>query len=187
MSRFVLISDVLLAAWPGLIWLTVVTEQAFWTLPLMGLVLVMRLWVLWRSAFPWRGLAMAVASVAVILIVFSVLLRSLGFLLYYPVLINFMLLVLFAGSLWTEAPIIERIARFRTPDLPPEAVRYTCRVTWVWMFFFALNGLVALHSCLAGDLNWWALWNGGIAYGAMGLLMACEYCVRRRVMRSIGA
>ena len=63
---------------------------------------------------------------------------------YYPVLVNAILLAVFAASLWRPPTVIERIARLREPDLPPAAVVYTRRVTIVWSVFFALNGAAAL-------------------------------------------
>jgi uncharacterized membrane protein len=100
---------------------------------------------------------------------------------WYPVLVNALLLGLFGASLRHGMPLVEGIARLSEPDLPPEAVAYTRRVTAVWCLFFLANGLVAASLTLWAPLAWWTLYNGLIAYLAMGLLFAGEWLVRQRV------
>jgi len=99
----------------------------------------------------------------------------------YPVLVNAVLLIVFAASLAHPPSMVERLARLREPDLDAHGVAYTRRVTQVWCGFFVLNGSIALATCLWGSDKTWALYNGLIAYGLMGLLMGGEWLVRRRV------
>jgi len=106
---------------------------------------------------------------------------SSALLLGYPVLINLALLGLFAGSLCSGMPIIERLARLQEPDLPPAAVRYTRKVTWLWVGFFTVNASIATGLALWAPLAWWTLYTGLIAYLLMGLLFAGEWLVRQRV------
>lgn len=103
---------------------------------------------------------------------------------FYPVLVNASLLLLFGLSLWRGPPVVERLARLQDPELPAEAITYTRRVTQIWCVFFALNGLIAVYTALFSSLPVWAWYNGGIAYGLMGLLFAGEWLVRRRIMRA---
>ncbi len=98
--------------------------------------------------------------------------------LYYPVLVNSALFVLFTVSLVRPPSVIERIARLRDPELPPAAVVYTRRVTIVWTVFFALNGATALYTALFTPLETWALYNGLIAYVLIGTLFAVEFAIR---------
>ncbi|MNO30044.1 hypothetical protein D3C76_199760 [compost metagenome] len=100
---------------------------------------------------------------------------------WYPVLINGFLLTLFGSTLLRGMPMVERLARLREPDLPPRAVRYTRRVTQVWCLFFLGNGLIAAALTLWAPLSWWTLYNGLIAYAAMGMLFAGEWLVRLRL------
>ena len=58
---------------------------------------------------------------------------------------------------------------------------YTRKVTQVWCGFFVLNGGLALGTALWASDATWALYNGLIAYGLMGVLFAGEWVVRRRV------
>ncbi|HBS79134.1 hypothetical protein [Stutzerimonas stutzeri] len=103
---------------------------------------------------------------------------------WYPVLISLALFGLFAGSLCTGMPIIERLARLSEPDLPPAAIRYTRQVTWVWLGYFIINAGIASGLALWAPLSWWTLYTGLIAYLLMGLLFAGEWLVRQRVRKA---
>jgi uncharacterized membrane protein len=99
----------------------------------------------------------------------------------YPVAMNLALLAAFAASLRRGPSAIERLARLREPQLPPAAVAYTRRVTQVWCAFFAANAAISAATAVWADDAGWALYNGLIAYVAMGVLMGGEWLVRRRV------
>lgn len=106
--------------------------------------------------------------------------------LFYPVLVNGFFLFWFGLSLKYPPPVIERLARLMDPELPPEGVRYTRQVTWVWCAFFLLNGAMAAVTVAVDDLELWTLYNGLISYLIMAGLMAGEYLLRRRIMRANG-
>ncbi len=99
----------------------------------------------------------------------------------YPVAVSAALLLLFGLSLWKGPTVVERLARLQEPNLDAHGVAYTRRVTQVWCGFFVLNGSLALATALWGSDATWALYNGLISYGLMGLLMGGEWLVRRRV------
>lgn len=99
----------------------------------------------------------------------------------YPALVNAVLLAVFATSLAFPPSAVERIARMTEPDLPPEGVAYTRRVTQVWCVFFVFNGVLALVTALWMSDRAWALYNGLIAYVLIGVLFSAEWLVRRRV------
>ncbi len=104
-----------------------------------------------------------------------------------PVWINLLLLLEFGGSLRGDTPIIERYARLQEPNLS-DAERSHCRATTVvWTVFFLVNGLVALVRGLWAYAEWWAIYNGGLAYGLMGLLLSGEFIVRKVRFRRYGA
>lgn len=104
---------------------------------------------------------------------------------YYPVIMNILMFVLFFTSLFRPPTVIERIARIGTPDLPATGIAYTRKVTIVWCGFFVLNGGMALYTVLGTSLGFWAVYNSLVSYSLMGLLLAGEYLVRRRVKRTI--
>jgi uncharacterized membrane protein len=103
----------------------------------------------------------------------------------YPVLMNAVMLAAFGTSLLHPPSLVERIARLREPDLPPEGVIYTRHVTQVWCLFFIINGGIAAYTALFASLAVWTLYNGLIAYLAMGALFMIEYLIRLRVMREV--
>jgi len=81
-------------------------------------------------------------------------------------------------SLIIGPPVIERFARLRHPDLPPQGVRYTRNVTRVWCLFFAVNGSIAAALALWGSWAWWTLYNGLISYVLMAALILGEWWLR---------
>ena len=104
----------------------------------------------------------------------------------YPVLVNAAMLSVFGYSLFVPPSMVEQFARRHQPDLPPQSVNYTRRMTQVWCIFFALNGAVAFVTALWASAAIWLLYNGFIAYLLMGLLFAGEYCFRRHFNRLNG-
>ena len=101
----------------------------------------------------------------------------------YPVAVNLALLASFGWSLRRPPTVIERMARLQEPDLPAYAVAYTRRVTQAWCLFFLLNAAVSSATALWATEAVWALYNGVIAYGLMGLMFAAEWLIRGRVRR----
>ncbi|EHY31561.1 MAG: hypothetical protein MSS13_04655 [Sutterella parvirubra] len=101
----------------------------------------------------------------------------------YPVFVNLLMLSIFGASLTQPESFIERLARLKTPDLPPEAVRYTRRLTMVWCAFFVANGGAALWTVWSGDDVLWALYNGFVSYLLIGALMGGEWLYRRFVLK----
>lgn len=102
---------------------------------------------------------------------------------FYPVMMNLGFLVLFASSLLSPPSFVERLARLREPDLPPEAIAYTRKVTQVWSVFFLFNGTIAAITALWAADEIWMLYNGFIAYLLIGALAGGEWLVRQRVRR----
>lgn len=99
----------------------------------------------------------------------------------YPILLSLMVAALFGFSLLFPPTLIERIARLREPELPPEAILYTRNITWAWTIFLLINAGISLATALYGTLAQWTLWNGGLSYLCMGLLFAIEWIIRKRV------
>lgn len=99
-------------------------------------------------------------------------------LLYYPVVINLSMLALFGYSLKHGPSMIERLARFKEPDLPDEAIPYLNRVTQIWCGLFILNGSIAFYTANYTSLEIWTLYNGFIAYLLIGSLLGGEWLYR---------
>jgi uncharacterized membrane protein len=98
---------------------------------------------------------------------------------FYPAAMSLGMLLLFGLSLIYPPSMVERFARIAEPDLPPEGVQYTRRVTQVWCVFFIVNGSAAAFTAVYASRESWALYNGFIAYLLMGALFAGEWIVRR--------
>lgn len=177
------LSGALLLAWPFLVWFGLAHNSLHWLVPLMTLLLVLRLSLARRTPGPIRFIIQSAALAGIVLCAGSSVLKSHQLLLFYPVVINAVMLCVFGVSLFTTMPLVERLARLQHPDLPPQGVLYTRRVTQIWCVFFIINGATALFTALRGDMALWTLWNGMIAYLLMGMLMAGEWLVRRRVIK----
>jgi uncharacterized membrane protein len=172
---------VLSLAYPLVVWFTLGHASPRWIALLLVALALARAWPT-REAF-W----LAAAAGATVLAAASAIGNRWGPLQLYPALVNLVLLTLFALSLWKGPSVVERLARLREPDFPPAAVRYTRRVTQVWCAFFIVNGTIATVTALWASPATWALYNGLLAYVAMGLLMGGEWLVRRRVRARIAA
>ncbi|HGS6877768.1 TPA: hypothetical protein ACMEVV_004926 [Klebsiella quasipneumoniae subsp. quasipneumoniae] len=178
-----LLTGILLLAWPFIIWFGLAHNSLQGLLPLMALMLFLRFRQTRRRAGALSVVTQIVAVAGMTLCIASYLLKTHQLLLFYPVVVNSVMLAVFGGSLWSTMPIIERLARLREPDLPERAVRYIRRVTQIWCAFFIINGGIALFTALYGDLSLWTAWNGMISYLLMGTLMAGEWLVRQRVIK----
>lgn len=146
---------------------------------LLSILLLIRL----AASYSRKHWTTPLLMVSIVYCVFVVWHNQLGALRLYPVLVNTLMLIVFAWSLYAPPTVIERLARLQHPDLPSSGVRYTRRVTQIWCGFFMLNGSIALITALWGSLKIWSLYNGLIAYVLMGLLFAVEYIVRLRTQK----
>ncbi len=126
-----------------------------------------------------RSLSMILAGIFLLLAIAQIP----GLMLYYPLLVNGLMLILFARSLYVGMPVIERFARLQRPDLPEEAIAYTRKVTVWWCGFFMVNGLITLGLILLGNVAWWAAYTGAISYGLMAGLFAGEWIYRRWILK----
>jgi uncharacterized membrane protein len=104
---------------------------------------------------------------------------------FYPAIANAAMLLLFSWTLLSPPSLIERIARIQHPDLPPEGIVYTRRVTQVWCAFFIVNGSIAFATALWGSFELWSLYNGLIAYLLMGILFVGEYIIRIKTQKHV--
>jgi uncharacterized membrane protein len=183
LSTIRLATGAIILAWPLLVSFGLTHNGLHWLLPVMALLLLARLLLVRKQPGPMRRVLQSVALAGIALCVASSMLKAHQLLLFYPVVVNAVMLAVFGGSLWSAMPLVERLARLTEPNLPPAGVRYTRQVTRIWCLFFIVNGLIALLTALQGDMRLWTAWNGVIAYLLMGSLMAGEWLVRRRLMK----
>nr|WP_162997931.1 hypothetical protein [Rahnella sp. Larv3_ips] len=177
------VTIVAIVAYPVAVWSGLKTWGIGILAPLLGLVFILRLLTFRGKLSQLTFFGKAIAAAGIVLVAISALLRETSLLLYYPVAVNTLLFILFFSSLRARQSVVERLARLSEPDLSPAGVIYTRRVTQVWCLFFVCNGFLALYTCLKGDVALWALYNGGVSYLLIGLLMGIEWIVRKRLQR----
>lgn len=168
-------------AWPFLIYLMIhyqINHQWLW-----GIALILGIHIICRIKTRTYWYQIGPTAVLMILVILGATFQKNTFLYFYPVFVNLFLFSIFASSLLSGHPIIERFARLKTPVLSDFAVRYTQKVTQIWCCFFVINGSIALATCLYGDAAIWMYWNGILSYCCIGLLMLIEYCVRIRLRK----
>jgi uncharacterized membrane protein len=102
-------TGVLLLAWPFIIWFGLRYNSLQWLLPLMAVMLVLRLRQVRQKAGPMRFVMQSVALAGIVLCIASILLKTHQLLLFYPVVVNIVMLTVFGGSLWTAMPLVERV------------------------------------------------------------------------------
>jgi len=120
----------------------------------------------------------------ILLFLFSFIFENHLGVLFYPVVINSSLALIFLYSLYNPPPVIEKLARLKTPNLPEKAIKYTRTVTKVWLVFFIINATIAAYTALCSSLATWTLYNGLLSYIGIGILFGIEYIVRLRVQKS---
>ena len=148
-------------------------------------VLLLRLFVVFQSS-NWQQLKslLPVTLAGVALCLFIIVFNNPLLVKLNPVLISFVMLLMFAMTLVKPPSMIERFARLSDPDLPLQAVLYTRNVTKVWCVFFIGNGLVSAYTAWFSSIEVWTIYNGLISYLIMGLIFAIEYLVRLKKKRN---
>ncbi|UTF59724.1 hypothetical protein [Gilvimarinus sp. DA14] len=102
----------------------------------------------------------------------------------WPALINALLACYFTYTLYRPPTLPARMAsREFSHGLPPLVEWYTRKVTQVWVVFFVFNGALACYTALFSSRELWALYNGLLAYGLIGLLFALEYGYRTFIFK----
>ncbi|MDB5847654.1 MAG: hypothetical protein JWP29_1406, partial [Rhodoferax sp.] len=158
--------------YPFAVYLALGRIAPYWIALALCALMLLRAWLTGSKFWLWPALG------AGLLVVFSVAQgNSWQPVKLYPALANAALLLLFAGSVASPPTVIERLARLTEPTLTSAAVAYARKVTLVWCVFFVVNGGIALATALWASDASWALYNGFLAYVAMGVLFAAEWLV----------
>ena len=98
-------------------------------------------------------------------------------LLFYPVLVNASLFVLFAWTLRSGEPLLLRMVRARGMKMSRYGPAYLYYLTLIWAGFFLLNGAVAAWTTTQ-SLEVWTIYNGLVAYILIGVLIGAEWLFR---------
>ncbi|NOV29615.1 hypothetical protein [Methylomonas sp. ZR1] len=185
-SRQIILNVIIGAAtvsYPFLIWFSAdYFQPRSMALGLAGLFLL-RYWLQKQRKSAGIAESRLILACALFLLL-GALVNDAGWLLAYPVFVSLLFFAVFAFSLIHPPTVVERLARLEFPDLPAHGVLYTRKVTLIWSVFFLGNAAISLLTICYGDRWLWSLYNGCISYVLMGLLMAAEMAVRRKVKAS---
>jgi len=109
-------------------------------------------------------------------------------LLLFPALASAAAAAVFASTLWSGPPLVERIARAWDGDAFIEAMAFHCRqATAAWAALLALNSGAIAALAFRGPLGLWTLYTGVLSYATMAALFAGEWGLRRWRKRRIAA
>lgn len=175
-----IVTNILLVCYPFIIFLSLHYDYIDFAIFSLIITFVLRLFTL-PAIFSQIGWFAKVAPIfGLFLATISWIFSKYQLLLYYPVMVSMTLLLVFAYSLKYPPTIIERFARMQQPDLPEKAIQYTRKVTLCWCGFFIFNAFIALITCLIDNVDWWTLYNGGISYLLIAILMGGEWLIRKK-------
>jgi uncharacterized membrane protein len=123
-------------------------------------------------------------AAATILAALTFFTENTGFVKFYPVSINLLLLSSFTITLYRPPSMIFRFALMQDKVIKEsdekEYIEIYCRkVTVIWIFFFIFNGIMALITALFFSHFVWALYNGLISYIFIGIIFVTEFVVRK--------
>jgi uncharacterized membrane protein len=170
-----LLVTVATAAYPLLVYLGFGRWDPLWLALGLAALLFLRAW-------SGRDPMWLVAGVGAVLLAAATLLAGSWLpLKLYPVMVSVVLLAVFATSLWRGPTIIERIARISEPQLPPEGVAYTRKVTLAWCGFFLANGALSAATAVWASEQLWLLYNGLLSYLLIAAFFGIELVLRRRM------
>jgi hypothetical protein len=110
--------------------------------------------------------------------------------LWYPVVVNAGLCLVFIGSLLTQKSLVERLAERWEGQIFDEfqrsaRSRYCLIVTSCWGAFFLFSSLCAAYFIVSGRRLLWMLFVGCLSYLLIGLGMLVEYFFRLRFKRKV--
>ena len=96
---------------------------------------------------------------------------------------NLLLAVIFGRTLAAgHEPIVTRFARIMHPQLPPEVVRYTRKVTIAWTAFFLALFALSCGLYFGGFIEAWSLLANILSPILIGAMFVLEYAVRLRAL-----
>ena len=183
-SALKILSAVLLVTYPLFIYIGLKYLPLFFLAPMIMLICAIRIVTLQSNIKEWLWVMRTVLVLTVILCGFALIMRSASWMLYYPVIVNIIMLCVFSYSLIKPPTMIERFARLQDPNLPDAAIRYTRKITQIWCGFFIMNGTISIVTTQL-SIEYWTLYNGLMSYIFMGILLAGEWLYRKLVLKVI--
>ena len=165
----------LLALYPFIVYFGIHYLPASFFAVLLGVIVGLRMLAIRPEE---RMMVLPVMALLLVYAVGATIVGRTQALLYYPVLINTLLCVLFALSLFRGDPLLLRVVRARGIPMSEHGPPYMARLTAIWAVFFAANAMIAFWTTTQ-SLKVWTLYNGLISYLLVGALILCELPVRK--------
>lgn len=179
-----ILSIILLVIYPLCIYVGLQYLPLFFLAPMIMIICVIRIITLKTNIKEWLWVGRTVLILTIMLCGFALVMRSASWMLYYPVLVNCVMLGIFSYSLIKPPSMIERFARLHDPNLPQAAIIYTQKITKIWCVFFIINGLISVATTQL-SIEYWTLYNGLVSYVLMGALFAGEWLYRKLVLKVV--
>lgn len=105
------------------------------------------------------------------------------FLKFYPIVVCFSMLFVFAISIFNKPNIIFRFATLQDKSIKGSVnekriEKYCLKVTFVWCGFFIINSIISASTAIFFDEKIWTIYNCCISYVIMGMIFVIEFIVR---------
>lgn len=171
-------TGVLLVTYPVAVHTALLVGQPQWA-SLMALLLCISLTLL-LGLGRITSAAASVLLIACILAVIGVLSQSKLLVVLIPFLVNVALCVLFGRTLVGDREaLITRFARLDEDQVPPDLVRYTHTLTFIWCLFFAVLAMEVALLAFFASAETWSLYANFLNYLFVVALFILEYVYRR--------
>ena len=103
--------------------------------------------------------------------------------LYYPVLVNLVLLLVFLNGVLHPPGVIEKMAMRQEPNFDSVIQTYTRNLTKLWCCFFVVNGGVCFVLAYGRWFDLWAWYSGVMSYVLIGFFLGIEWLLRGPISR----
>ena len=112
------------------------------------------------------------------LCVVSALLDNEVYIQYLPVIYSGLFFLAFSATILHPPSMIEVFARAIAPRLSLAEISYCKTITFIWILFFAINGLISAITVCCATFKFWAYYNGFVSYIVMFLIFTSEFLYR---------
>ena len=135
--------------------------------------------MLWKQFM--RSFSKILKTILPVITMFAVIIAfhftEIVYLKFYPVIVNFLLFILFFSSTFQEKTIIQRFALLAEPNAKPPVLDYTRKLTYYWSAFMLINAIISAITVVLPK-NIWIIYNGFVSYFLVGLFFVIEYIIR---------
>lgn len=123
-----------------------------------------------------------IPAIAMFLVIIGFHFTEIVYLKFYPVIVNFVLFLVFFTSIFQEKTIIQRFALLTEPDAKPQIMDYTRKLTYYWSAFMLINFILSFITIFLPKTIW-MIYNGCVSYLLVGTFFVVEYIIRLNFKR----